>query len=227
MKSRADAISGEVDKAKGDQRAIWRMSNRLLHSKPSTYYNDDDLNRLVTQFSQFFSDKLTRISDTIASTLTSTSSVVARHVHVVHYHLLASLPWLPPTCNVSSSVYRPSLHRSTDIVPTSLLKSCSDVFAVMIARLANLSFRDGRFPTCFKLAEVIVLGTVNQFRSAPDIDTVQVDGASLSTSTTLKSLGVVLDQRLTFHDHANVVKSCNYHTRAIRHIRHLLTHSAA
>ena len=103
----------------------------------------------------------------------------------------------------------------------------ADVFAVVIVRLANLSFRDGRFPACFTLAEVIVLGTVNQFRSAPDIDTVQVDGASLSTSTTLKSLGVVLDQRLTFHDHANVVKSCNYHTRAIRHIHHLLTHSAA
>ena len=49
-----------------------------------------------------------------------------------------------------------------------------------------------------------------------------------ATSTTLKSLGVVLDQRLTFHDHVtNVVKSCNYHARAIRHIRHLLTQSAA
>ena len=77
-------------------------------------------------------------------------------------------------------------------------------------------------------SEVIVLGTVNQLRSTPDIDSVQVAGASLSTSTTLKSLGVVLDQRLTFHDHVtNVVKSCNYHTRAIRHIRHLLTQSAA
>ena len=55
-------------------------------------------------------------------------------------------------------------------------------------------------------SEVIVLGTVNQLRSAPDIDSVQVAGASLSTSTTLKSLGVVLDQRLTFHDHiTNVV----------------------
>jgi len=48
------------------------------------------------------------------------------------------------------------------------------------------------------------------------------------TSTTLKSLGIVLDQRLTFRDHVtNVVKSCNFHTRAIRHIRHLLTQSAA
>ena len=34
-------------------------------------------------------------------------------------------------------------------------------------------------------SEVVVLGTVNQLRSAPDIDSVQVAGASLSTSTIL------------------------------------------
>ena len=51
----------------------------------------------------------------------------------------------------------PAKSSPLDIVPTSLLKSCSDVFAVVIARLANLSFRDGRFPTCFKLAEVLPL----------------------------------------------------------------------
>jgi len=43
-----------------------------------------------------------------------------------------------------------------------------------------------------------------------------------------KSLGVILDQRLTFNEHATaVVKSCNYHARAIRHVRHLLTESVA
>ena len=51
----------------------------------------------------------------------------------------------------------PAKSSPLDIVPTSLLKSCSDVFAVVIVRLANLSFRDGRFPTCFKLAEVLSL----------------------------------------------------------------------
>jgi len=76
---------------------------------------------------------------------------------------------------------------------------------------------------CFSSTFVDVKGHV-----APHIDSVQAAGASLSTSTTLKSLGVVLDQRLTFHDHVtNVVKSCNYHTRAIRHTRHLLTQSVA
>ena len=44
-----------------------------------------------------------------------------------------------------------------DRIPTSLLKSCSDVFAPLIARLAALSFRDGIFPSRFKVASVTPL----------------------------------------------------------------------
>jgi len=40
----------------------------------------------------------------------------------------------------------------------------------------------------------------------------------------MRVLGVTLDRRLTFDNHASAVaRSCNYHARAIRHIRHLLT----
>ena len=33
-----------------------------------------------------------------------------------------------------------------DFIPTSLLKSCSDVFSILISRLANLSFEEGHLP---------------------------------------------------------------------------------
>jgi len=60
------------------------------------------------------------------------------------------------------------------------------------------------------------------------IDYVEVAVVALPVATTLKSLDVILDQRLTFNEHATaVVKSCNYHARAIRHVRHLLTESVA
>jgi len=37
-------------------------------------------------------------------------------------------------------------------------------------------------------------------------------------------LRIVLNRRLSFHKHVSaVVRSCNYHAQAIRHIRHLLT----
>ena len=51
---------------------------------------------------------------------------------------------------------------------------------------------------------------------------------TLPGASTLKSLGVILDQRLTLDDHATAVaKSCNYHARAIKHVRHLLPESVA
>ena len=51
----------------------------------------------------------------------------------------------------------PAKSSPLDVLPTSLLKSFADQFAVIIAQLANLSFRDGQFPACFKIAEVLPL----------------------------------------------------------------------
>jgi len=77
-------------------------------------------------------------------------------------------------------------------------------------------------------SEVIVLGTANQLRLATTVDSVEVAGATLPVAPTLKSLGVILDQCLTFNDHTTtVVKTCNFHSRAIRHVRHLLPESMA
>ena len=71
----------------------------------------------------------------------------------------------------------------------------------MIAHLANRSFTVGRFPTPLKvrLATPLLKGV-------------------------LKIIGVTLDSTLTFDDHVNnVVRSCNYHLRALRHLRPCLS----
>ena len=53
---------------------------------------------------------------------------------------------------------------------------------------------------------------------------VSVTGVDLPVADEIRVLGIVLDRRLTFHKHVSAVaRSCNYHTHAIRHIRHLLT----
>ena len=44
-----------------------------------------------------------------------------------------------------------------DFVPTSLLKKASGTFSHIIARLANLSFDQGDFPTRFKTAQITPL----------------------------------------------------------------------
>ena len=46
----------------------------------------------------------------------------------------------------------PSKSSPLDVLPCSLLKSCADMFAPVITRLANLSFQTGKFPSCYKCA---------------------------------------------------------------------------
>ena len=77
-------------------------------------------------------------------------------------------------------------------------------------------------------SNVILLGSANQLRLAASVDSVEVAGVTLPVASTLKSLSVILEQRLTFNDHATAVtKSCNYHTRAIKHVCHLWPGSVA
>ena len=51
----------------------------------------------------------------------------------------------------------PNKSSPRDVLPTCLLKSCADVIAPLISRLANLSFDTGEFPTAFKTALVLPL----------------------------------------------------------------------
>ena len=44
-----------------------------------------------------------------------------------------------------------------DMFPSSLLKSCADIFAPIIARLCNLSFSTGTFPACYRTASITPL----------------------------------------------------------------------
>jgi len=46
----------------------------------------------------------------------------------------------------------PAKSSPLDVMPTSLLKQCADVFSPVIARLANLSFAQGLFPQRYNLA---------------------------------------------------------------------------
>ena len=48
----------------------------------------------------------------------------------------------------------PTKSSPLDYIPATLLKSCSSVFAPLIAHLTNLSFSEGCFPSRFKLAEI-------------------------------------------------------------------------
>ena len=61
-------------------------------------------------------------------------------------------------------------------------------------------------------------------RHADKPSSIKVAGCCINVCEKLKTLGVTLDSALTFDDHINgVVRSCNFHIRALRHIRrHLM-----
>ena len=60
--------------------------------------------------------------------------------------------------------------------------------------------------------------------SASAVSSVDVAGSTLQVSPQVKSLGVILDSHMRFDSHVRaVVRACNYHTRALRHVRKQLT----
>ena len=74
-------------------------------------------------------------------------------------------------------------------------------------------------------SEVLAVGTASQLQvAASTVSSVSVAGVDLTVSDEMKVFGVVPDRRLSFDRHVwTVVRACNYHLEAIRHIRHLLT----
>ena len=73
-----------------------------------------------------------------------------------------------------------------------------------------------------------MLGTLHQLRTAADIQTIDVAGSPLAVSDRVKSLGVTIDSHILFDCHAsNVARACNSHTRALRHVRSMLSDEVA
>jgi len=79
-------------------------------------------------------------------------------------------------------------------------------------------------------SDVLLAGTQQKLRQTADGKTqsVIIAGAELQTSLTVKSLGVIIDNNLSFDKHIDsVVKACNFHLRAFRHVRHALPDDVA
>ena len=61
-----------------------------------------------------------------------------------------------------------------------------------------------------------------------NVASVCVSGVTVQTAETIKSLGVIIDRRLSFDQHVNnVCKSCYFHIRALRHVRDSLPDDVA
>ena len=75
--------------------------------------------------------------------------------------------------------------------------------------------------------EAVVVGTSERQRVEGHIYTIDTGTVHIKTSNSVKSLGVVIDSKLTFSQHVNnISKLVYFHMKALRHIRKLLQDDA-
>jgi len=156
--SRSDYFASRMDGLVSDAKRRWDVVKELLHEddrQPDR--TADESQSFCLAASSFFIHKLDRIKKSINAQLVGSSYDPAAS-DVQHTGPRLSII-KPVTVHDVAKIIRsmPAKSSPLDFVPTSLLKSCSDVFAKLIAHLANLSFTEGRFPTRFKKAQITPL----------------------------------------------------------------------
>ena len=125
-------LEHSVDDVAGDIGATWRTAQSLLHNNHKVVYSDAKCASLVSTFCYFFVDKVDRIRNNIAVALQST----VRRVFADKPYLglkLSSFQMVADEEVRHLLSAMPSKSSPLDVLPRSLLKLCSDVFAPVIA----------------------------------------------------------------------------------------------
>src|SRR5208282_4844109 len=149
--SRTTFYNRRLSEADGDQRALWRVAKELL-------YNDDrppdsgptEAKRLCDDFVNFFNEKLKKIAGDIRGRLHSAPAYyrqLTRRQVPLCLDVLAEATVDEVLGLIAAMPLKTSM---MDYLPVSLLKSSAEVMAPLIARLANLSFSSGVFPSSLK-----------------------------------------------------------------------------
>ena len=74
----------------------------------------------------------------------------------------------------------------------------------------------------------ILIGTYQFAKSLSNTSNINVAGTSVALSDKVKLLGVTLDRHLTFNSHiVQVCRSAHFPTRALRHIRNVISNDTA
>jgi Reverse transcriptase (RNA-dependent DNA polymerase)/Endonuclease-reverse transcriptase len=152
--------SSIADKPYGS-RQQWSAVRDVLHATtPSELPSNDDCIKRCTVFSDYFIGKIKSIKISIATLLTGQAGQPGDPLEADLPHVGPRLLVLQPVnadeiLKLLSSL--PGKSSSMDAFPTSLLKSCADIFTPIIVRLCNLSFASGRFPAAYRSASVTPL----------------------------------------------------------------------
>ena len=152
--SRKNYVRNRLADATGNSRQRWQIANELLHRDHRDKTTPEITPARCETFSQFFVTKLSAIAHTINNQL---SSLCLPLLPAQTFHKSPILNAFRPV--TVSEVQRiiakiPVKTSPLDCVPITLVKSCGDVFSVLLARLTNLSFAENVFPSRFKLGQI-------------------------------------------------------------------------
>lgn len=192
----------------------WSAVNELLHtsdrSSPPPLHCDT--------ISAFFNGKIRRLKDTIASRLTG----LKRNPFAFDcaHSGLRLEEFTPVTVDEVAKLLNtmPAKSSPLDFVPTSVLKRCSAVFAPLIARLANLSFEQGRFPTQFKQAQITPLLK----KAGMDIN----DPASYRPISNLNTISKIVERLALARLRPQITESVNFNKLQSAYRQHHSTETA-
>jgi len=126
------------------------------------------------------------------------------------------------------SVYADDVNLYTSVCPESV-SDCSVLSAAhgLWNWLWNWYKMNGMLPNATK-SEAILVGTrvqVSRFRQPTEVS---IAGDSVACKKSIRSLGIMLDPELSFGGRVDsIISSCNYHIRALRHIRTALSDDLA
>lgn len=206
--SRRSHITNRLKAATGDSRQRWRITNELLHKNERPCSNADSVDNqsMCFKFSDYFINKLSIICQTISDRLLFDYSGRAEAIPIPtqvppllsHFGLVTESDTLKviKDCPLKTS--------PLDFMPISLIKDCSDIFAPLICRLANLSFTEGIFP------ELLKVGQITPLIKKPGADA--TEPANYRPITNLNTIGKMLERLAQYQLRQHISTSPNYNT---------------
>ena len=146
----------QVSEADNGSRQQWQQIKKLLHPSSSEMHTPAISD--PETFMEFFWQKVIKIRDNLRLVCGLQLPVDPLQSDLPHTGELwqkSSEVTVEEVRKVISSL--PSKTSPLDVFPTSILKSCVDVFSPIIATLANKSLTQGCFPSIFKSAQITPL----------------------------------------------------------------------
>jgi Reverse transcriptase (RNA-dependent DNA polymerase) len=141
-----------------------------------------------TTFTIFFVTKLKTISLDIGKRLQFQASKIGFHSNLITHQPTPFITLSEVSVDEVRRLLQSTSNKCSplDFIPTSLLKSCTNIFSPLIAKLANLSFSQGHFPSFLKTAQVTPI--LKKPSLNPD------DPASYRPISNLNTIGKLLER---------------------------------